>query len=85
MKQFKDLGRALTLWRELVKNQERHERLIADLVAHPDVTPEQLIEAATRLRAMRTNVREAYGVMRERVPLGSVVLLSVPAFMKRER
>lgn len=85
MKKFKDPARALAAWSALVKNQERHERLIADLVAHPAVAPEQLVDAANRLRTMRASVREAYVIVRERLPWGIAELLPVPAFMRKER
>jgi hypothetical protein len=83
MNETKTPRELLAIWRDLLANYARMERLTLDLLTHPESTPDQMADAASRLRNMRTNVRDNYAILRERLPFGYRVMLAVPEFMKK--
>lgn len=53
------MWKAVSLYKDLALKSKRMEELALELMAHPDVTPEMLWEAAEKMRNTREGMRKA--------------------------
>lgn len=78
-----DPQRAVETWRKMQKNAVLFEHHVLDLVAHPEVTPEQLVSVAKKLRDMRTSLCETHNKLIEQLRWPHRELIDKPVFLKR--